>query len=231
MNIDKMAAHLQLPPDLRRPILWLADPGIAHLGHALVAVDDIEKGTVTLESQAGEDLHAGVLTTDPEHKARGGKKVEDHGRRIMEITGIIEPRIAAADIVVIEAISLGMKNTQTMVLMCLVYGAIFSLCRVHRVPCVQIAPVSMKKAVVGRRDASKAEIEAAVRAIVPGAAAAIDAVTATSIREHVADAIGFGVAAPHEMTVQAVLASFRRRHEQTFEHKNRRGHARRPHQD
>lgn len=162
------------------------DPGFRRFGWAVVR----------LGSQGDELLGMGVWrTAKTAAKANLRKASDDHRRGqelARELIGALdrwEPTVLCA-----EAISF-VRSASVMASMGRVWGLLDVVCAQRELPLLEASPQALKKAVTGRLDASKADVQAALDARFGGRVSELLAgIRARTDHEHPVDALGAVVA-------------------------------------
>lgn len=162
------------------------DPGFRRFGWAVMRVDG-----------AGEELLAlGVWRTDKSDAKRNVRKASDDHRRGQELgrelLATLERR--KPDAVTAEAISF-VRSSSVMAQIGRAWGMLDLACVQRSLPLLEVSPQDLKRAVTGRADASKLEVQAALDARFGGRVAELLAgIRAKGDHEHPVDAAGSIVA-------------------------------------
>ncbi len=131
------------------------DPGFSAIG--LARLELRPDGSEVVDDLA-------VIVTEPSAKRRKVLATEDNVRRLQEIGAALAPWIAS-DVVAICAESQSWpRNAGSSAKVGMSWGTIAELARVARVPILQASPQQVKRALTGRKDASKDEVRAALEA-------------------------------------------------------------------
>ena len=137
---------------------------------------------------AGEELvYTGVFTSKPSDRKQAVRAADDLARRARELavvlSSVLEQHRPIA--IAIEAPSWP-RNAGSAAKMGAAFGVVFALAQRFDLPLVQASPMDVKKAVTGRKTASKDEVVLAVETRFP----AITWPPQTGLWEHAADAVG-----------------------------------------
>jgi crossover junction endodeoxyribonuclease RuvC len=158
-------------------------------------------GVAALELTATTErvLEATVIRTEPSAKRLRVLAAEDQARRVSEIAAGLDAAIRRHTplVLVVEAPS-GSKGAQAARALGLAFGAVVAVAAVRGLPLVQVQPLDVKRAMVGRKSAEKAEIVLAVERRFPD----VRWPSPASVVEHAADAIGAVVAALDSTTLR-----------------------------
>ena len=134
------------------------DPGFAACG---IAVYDVAAEDVPLLD---------VIRTEKSSKKRGVLASDDNLRRAREICEALVEVVDRFDVVVICAESMSFpRNSSAAAKVAMAWGVLGTISSIRGIPIVQASPQEIKKTLCGRKDASKDEIEDAVRARYSGA--------------------------------------------------------------
>lgn len=179
------------------------DPGFVALGWTLMA----------LYPDGENVLAAGVIRTESTHKKRGIRKCDDQTERSRSIARelrklVFEPfsKDSALPLVIcVESMSLTPKaNRAAWHGMGRVWGVVAALADFAALPLVQCFPQEAKKAVLGRSNGGKDEIEAALRdRWGPSLGAKVEHIT-PSFRNHAFDAMAAVLGCAEADAVQMV---------------------------
>ena len=174
------------------------DPGFASLGWGVVE---------------GESLVAcNVVTTEKERAPRAEVRVSvDDSRRLGEICAAVVRAIELYNVaaVAVEVFTVipgrmaggALKTAQA-------YGALYAIVHARGLQWLPLVPTDLKRALCGRKSASKTEVQAAVASRVCGAEDAVQAL-AKGKREHAADAIAAAVVGQEELRrLRSALGGF-----------------------
>jgi crossover junction endodeoxyribonuclease RuvC len=134
------------------------DPGFASIGWSVVRVD-----------AAGEHLVAlGVIRTEKSSAKRNVRASEDNLERAKEIALEIQDLIGKYRIQLVCAETMSYpRNSSAAAKMAMCWGVMAALAQQHKIPIAQATPQEVKKAVTGRKDASKEDVQEAVRGLFP----------------------------------------------------------------
>jgi crossover junction endodeoxyribonuclease RuvC len=169
-------------------IIMGIDPGFAACGWALVR----------LRPTAEEVLGLGVIETEKSDKKRQVRASDDNLRRARELTSelqvVLEQRGGERVAVLAAEAQSWPRNAGAVAKVGIAWGVVAALATIHSVSVVQASPQEVKKAICGRKDASKEAIaEAMLSWAAPrGAADAIRAMRAEvagAKHEHAWDAL------------------------------------------
>lgn len=177
------------------------DPGLAHVGWAVVDLDPLRP------------IGLGVIRT-----AKDSRKVlatVDLHRRGQQIARALTEILAAYPVGVCCAESISwVRSASTMAGVGRAWGVIDAVLEARGIGLVQASPQEIKQAVCGRKSASKAEILDALDERFAGAIRReLRAIRATTLHEHPVDAIGAVVACLDRDEVRIARASSRMRTE------------------
>jgi len=161
------------------------DPGFAAVGYALVELLPV--------GERVEEL--GVLLTEKSGKVRAVRASDDNVRRGREIDfglwSVASSSMRSVVAICAESMSFP-RHAGNAAKMAMCWGVIVGISARLGIPIVQASPQEVKKAVVGKKDASKEEVQAALKARYPCPATSVP-FTKTRI-EHPFDALGAVVA-------------------------------------
>lgn len=183
------------------------DPGFSVLGWGITHCG---VGEATIQSM-------GVIRTAASAKKMKVLKSSDSERRIREIAVGLSGLITRheVDIIVYESFSMPQKSPKSAVVKIgLPYGVLGALSVVHALPCVQSTPQAVKKALCGKANASKDEVEQATRSRFAGggsdaAIAQFERMVAATYRNHAWDALSCYFAAMDSDVMLALRRSLR----------------------
>jgi Holliday junction resolvasome RuvABC endonuclease subunit len=151
------------------------DPGFASIGYAIVQI----------EPEKLIDL--GVIRTEKSGKKRGVLASDDNLRRAREIHKALLRKILGLRVVAICAESMSFpRNASAAAKVAISWGVLASIAEQLAIPIVQASPQEIKRKLCGRKDASKADIEAAVRKLYKSP---VEPNVPRSLREHAWDAL------------------------------------------
>ena len=130
------------------------DPGFASIGCAVFQLTTETEVPVLLE----------VVRTSKSSAKRNVRASDDNLDRAREIAAEFQRIIAAYDIRLICAETMSFpRNASAAAKMAICWGVIAALAHQHGIPVVQASPQEVKKALCGKKDASKEEVQEAVR--------------------------------------------------------------------
>lgn len=156
------------------------DPGFASLGLAAVELPALSVAATPRVPRCW------VERTEPSAKKRDVRASEDLVRRCRELAVALERAIAEWHPAVACAETMSWPRDQKAATrVALAWGIIAAVLERHGIPLVQASPQEVKKALCGRKDASKDDVQLAVEN-------AVEAVTwpaQKTLHEHAADAI------------------------------------------
>jgi crossover junction endodeoxyribonuclease RuvC len=165
-----------------RPTVVLGiDPGFASIGFAAVG----------LASASERVLRAWVVRTEPSARKRQVRASEDNARRAMEIAAAVEAALGEFAPVALAAETMSWpRNAAAAAKVALAWGVLCAAAHRHRLPLVQASPQEVKRAVCGRKSASKGEVIEALELRYPD----IELPDQLTLQEHAADATAVVVA-------------------------------------
>lgn len=167
------------------------DPGFANLGYSVVELRP--NGTIWA-------LDMGVLHTEKADKKTNVRASDDNSRRSRDLARALTGLISKYDVsmLCLEAMSFP-RNAGAAAKMSRAWGVVDTLSELLDLPMAQATPQEIKKAVVGRKDATKEEVEAALAQSFVGNTGLAAARVKPKDREHCFDALGSIVAClPHD---------------------------------
>ena len=151
------------------------DPGFAALGLAAVEIG----------AGAPQPRAAWVERTEPSPRKRAVRASEDNVRRAQELANALERAIAEWQPVALAAETMSWpRNAGAVAKVALAWGAVCACASRHALPVVQASPQDVKRALVGRKSASKEEVIAEVERRFPE----LELPEARTLQEHAADA-------------------------------------------
>ena len=155
------------------------DPGLRNFGWATVYFDKHGEPTLT---------DCNVWCTTPSDTKLRVLAGEDNFRRARELYKNIDSLMRKVEpvAVCIEGMSFP-QNPSAAVKLALSWGALAAACTVYHLPTVHPSPQQIKKHVCDKRNASKLEVEEAVKELDPACATVLDRVP-KGRREHAVDA-------------------------------------------
>ncbi len=161
------------------------DPGFANMGWAVIEI-----------ASWGEKLiETGVLRTEKSDKKRQVLASDDNLRRGREVAETLMGVLKRHHISAICAESMSFpRNAGAAAKMAMCWGVVATLSAQSNLPVVQASPQEIKKCLCGKKDASKEEVEEAVKRRY-GQTDAMLADVAASYREHAYDAMAAVVTA------------------------------------
>lgn len=162
------------------------DPGFRRFGWCIVEVSATHERLIDL----------GVWKTEKSGKKLGVRKSSDNHRRGQllgrDLLALIEQHRPA--VITAEAISF-VRSAAVMAQIGRVWGLLDLACVERDLPLLEVSPQDLKHAVCGRKDASKADVQAALDARFGGRVAELlHPIRAKGDHEHPVDAVGSVVA-------------------------------------
>lgn len=130
-----------------------ADPGLAHFGWAIVALGEQPKDDVVLD--------IGCFITTKSNKKRRVLASDDTFSRARALSEFMAARFADVRVVAAEAMSYPRQSASAAKLS-MSWGALAYHAARHRLAVVQASPQEIKKAICGRKDASKEDVQNAL---------------------------------------------------------------------
>jgi crossover junction endodeoxyribonuclease RuvC len=182
----------------RKAYILGIDPGLANFGWALVDF-----------SNQGEKLvECGVIRTEKSDEKRNVLASDDNFRRTRDVAKPLLTLFKKYDFAAICAESMSFpRSSSAAAKMAMTWGAIAMLAVEYNLPVSQASPQEIKKTLCGRKDASKEEIEEAVKKRYPTMEGLLDEQKlANSYREHAYDA---GAAIITALETSEVIRAFR----------------------
>ena len=163
------------------PVVVGVDPGFATFGVSVVQLlPDRERV-----------LDTAVLRTEKAHRKLTVRASEDNARRARELAFALSARLDRYRPVAVCAETMSWpRNASSAAKVALGWGVLCALLDSRRIPLVQASPQDVKKAVTGRKDASKDEVVLAVEARYPE----VEWPSQSTLQEHAADAVAVVVA-------------------------------------
>ena len=140
--------HVSAHRDRRSPIVLGFDPGLHRTGY----------GAVCLNGSAPRVVEAGVLTTRPSERL--GRRLHLLYRDIESLVREMRPRL-----IVLEDLFAHPRFPRTAIVLGHVRGIICLAAASARIEVMALAPSAVKRAVAGSGQASKAQVQAAVRVL------------------------------------------------------------------
>ena len=138
------------------------DPGFASVGYVVV----------NIASENLTPVKMGLIETVKSANKRNVRASEDNLERAKEIADALQKLIKDYNIRLICAETMSYpRNSGAAAKMAMCWGVIAALAHQHSIPVTQASPQEVKKAVCGKKDASKEEVQAAVAARFPVVAA------------------------------------------------------------
>lgn len=157
------------------------DPGFAAVG--LSAVE--------LSPSSEKLMRCWVFRTEPSEKKREVRASEDSARRTRELAEVYERAIGVYRPTVICAETMSWpRNAGAVAKVALSWGALCAVLQRHNLPLVQASPQEVKKALCGRKDASKEDVALAIEQRFPN----VEWPKVKGLIEHAADATAVVVA-------------------------------------
>jgi crossover junction endodeoxyribonuclease RuvC len=152
------------------------DPGFASLGLAAV-----ELGVDTCAP-----LAAWVVRTEPSARKRAVRASEDNVRRCLELATALEAAVTRWRPVALAAETMSWpRNAGAAAKVALGWGVVVAMAHRHGLPLVQASPMDVKRALLGRKTASKEEMIAEVGRRWPD----LELPPQATLQEHAADAV------------------------------------------
>ncbi len=194
-----------------RPLLFGIDPGFAALGHA----------TIALDRRGEEVIDIGVLRTAASDKKRKMLAADDNTRRGRElaralgalmspaprsITRVGGGHVARVSLVCAESMSFP-RSASAAAKVAISWGIIITNVDRDGLPLIQLSPQEVKKAITGKKNASKEEVRDALIERYGADAFAKLASVPESMREHAYDALASTVACLESDEVRALRQS------------------------
>lgn len=134
------------------------DPGFASIGWAVL------KLTATGE----QPVEMGVIRTEKSTAKRNVRASEDNLERAKEIATELRTLIDKYRVQLICAETMSYpRNSSAAAKMAMCWGVLAALAGQYNIPIAQATPQEVKKAVTGKKDASKDEVQEAVRTLFP----------------------------------------------------------------
>ena len=191
------------------------DPGLAHLGIAVVEV----------RASVLRPVYGTVVTTEKTAAKRGVYAADDNFRRMRELFAALDGVARRHNVAAVahEAVSMP-RNAAAAAKIASSVGVLAALCELRGMPTVQASPQAIKKAITGDGGASKNEVAEALCArlgIIASStrnsrcknplprAAFIDDSVSDGVLEHVWDALAAIVAAQSSDVVRALVSGAR----------------------
>lgn len=130
------------------PILVGADPGLAHFGFVVVA----------LHATGEEVLDLGIIKTEKSDAKRKVLAADDNVRRVRELVWTLDKVLGAGTRAVCAESMSHPRGASAAGKLSLSWGVLVTLVHLRQLPILQASPQEVKRAVVGRKDASKEEV-------------------------------------------------------------------------
>lgn len=141
-------------------------------------------------------LDCGVIQTEKMSTKENVSTTADSMRRAVKINNTLRDAMASQkfDLVVVEAMSWP-RNAGAAIKMAMAWGAIAPLIRDY--PLIEVGPQALKLAVAASKSATKKEVEAGVRKLIPAISSELleTLIPKRALREHCWDALGAVLAA------------------------------------
>lgn len=153
------------------------DPGFADFGWA----------KVNIYAYRADVPAMGVIRTEKSAAKRNVLAVDDNLRRTFEIYDNLSSLFEGVSVVCVESMSFP-RNSSAAAKVAMTWGVMASLVKKCGVPLLQVSPQAIKKAVCKKNNASKEEVESAVKSIFPFKAGLLEDV-APSHHNHAWDAL------------------------------------------
>jgi crossover junction endodeoxyribonuclease RuvC len=167
------------------------DPGFASLGWALVE----------LLPETERVIQMGVIRTAKSTKKRSVRASDDNLRRIGELTQSLEPMVYTPGAIAVCAESQSWpRNAGSSAKVGMAWGVLGALAAIRGVPIFQASPQEVKKAVTGKKTASKLEVQIALEVRY----GPLKWPPQKTLREHAADALASVVACLDAPGIQVV---------------------------
>lgn len=134
------------------------DPGFASVGWSVLKL-----------LPSGEELvEMGVIRTEKSAAKRNVRASEDNLERAKEIAAAFQTLIDKYRVQLICAETMSYpRNSSAAAKMAMCWGVLAALAHQYGIPIAQATPQEVKKAVTGRKDSSKEEVQEAVRSLFP----------------------------------------------------------------
>lgn len=182
---------------MTQPLVLGVDPGLAFFGWSFVR----------LMSNEVESL--GVIRTEKSDAKRKVLASDDNLRRARDLAVALHGLCSTRKVVAICAESMSYpRNASTVAMIGIAWGVIAKLSADLDVPVVQESPQGVKKALCGKRDASKEEVEDAVLGLYPESGGLLGKLP-RSIHNHAFDSLA-AIVACKDSEVLRMARSLRR---------------------
>lgn len=156
------------------------DPGFSSFGFAVVNL------STGLASPRVTEF--GVLRTQKDTSKAKILTVEDNTRRVREIIGQLHDLFAGNVLAVCAEAMSHPRSASVAAKVALVWGALIAMADRYGVPILQASPQHVKRALCGRKDASKEDVQRKLHTFYPESVAFADGLPRT-MREHPYDAL------------------------------------------
>lgn len=175
------------------------DPGLANCGLAILRLGATEEDDKVSNLQ--------TITTSPNYSHK--LTSYDYAERVGHISLALEPYVRKCDLVCSESMSYP-RNSVAATKIALTFGAIVTLCKLYKKPLVFVLPQQLKSRIVGKRDASKEEVEIALLDRFPDIENLLENIP-RKVRDHATDALGTIVAAYNLVELKSLRSKLRKR--------------------
>mgnify|MGYP006274615547 CR=1 FL=1 len=161
------------------------DPGFASVGYAVVALGDVPTND--------HPVRMGVVRTQKANEKRKVRASEDNLERAKEIAKEIQTILTLypTSLICAETMSYP-RNSAAAAKMAICWGILAAVAQQRGIAITQASPQEVKKAVCGKKDASKDEVKAAMNAMFPAeltGSMGLCANIPASVQEHPYDAL------------------------------------------
>lgn len=171
------------------------DPSFRHNGWAVVE----------LSAAGTRIIAAGVIVTKKADKKQKAFAGDDNHRCSQEIAEQLSAVIDCYKPVMITAeAQAGSKNSRAAQLMGMNWGVVSAVACLKGVPILQATPTAVKRALTGKKDASKQEIEEVVVARFPELVSLLQATRPKSLHEHAYDAAAVYIACEDSTEIKMI---------------------------
>lgn len=135
------------------------DPGFASVGYAVVRI--------TRDSE--QPVKLGIIRTEKSSGKRNVRASDDNLERAKEIAAELQAIVRQYDVKLICAETMSYpRNAAAAAKMAMCWGVLAALAHQHSIPVAQATPQEVKKALCHKKDASKEEVQEAVRRVFTG---------------------------------------------------------------
>lgn len=163
------------------PIVLGIDHGLATLGLAVVELTASGEVVRSLE----------VVRTDKSDRKREVRASDDNVRRLVELSAALEARIGPEVVALAAESQSWPRSALSIAKVAMVWGVIGAVAQRHSLPVIQASPQEAKRALTGRKDASKGDVQVALEVRYPDLP---DWPRPRALVEHAADALAAVVA-------------------------------------